>query len=386
MIFDTDYPENYRAVLAKISNAAKDGIVSEGPQRSYFGRPAYWTYVENISLKSWVIDIDLNEGNTELVKIPSDLQEFLSGICEGNLEKAIKIFDQISDKVELRPDNTHDPELAGQLCLIGSLLRNIDTILRTNRTRPERYAPDPTCSQANPIHPYIIDSPHILVCKEDRRPAGPSKPNQFIAGFCLICHRISDPSRYYCHTHNKSTGSPSVIKASQRMINRATEYMANELSHPAQLALKRIENNKNISKNEAFRQRPLHLMGWSKKRPEHKQFAHALNDILRGFGHISANDDWPNSIVELFEKIIPLTRSHAHTEKIFHRHFLTSSTGYELKKKLTLEVFDIGPELDFSMEHSILMLERMSQFSLIKIASTKKGAARLRGFGGTQNA
>ena len=403
MTYDRHYPPQYLAILNSLEEAKSDVGIAEGSKKSYFGRPSWWTYIEDIELHSPLVDTYDQEGNVNFIKLPKSLRLFLADTCQGNIDVAIVVIDKITTNVGFMVDITKKWELLDHLQMTGTFLRDVSGIVRSSKHRPERYAdheaplPAPSKEIVDALHPdsaKVISSqlrefPQVRRAVIDRRPRGPSKPSFLVAGFCLVCHRACDQSGFYCQAHTRSIGTDSDIKASRRMINNAFKNLNKKLPFERTVAtegMSEIEIKKavrarqkewNIKKEYAFHQRCYKLEGWTKHRPEHNLFDMRINEIL--IEHSGAEDceSWKDIHIELFKKLIPCINSIEHMNNTFHSSFSIERTPEDLQLNLIDQVFKTDRHISVSPSDAVTMLYRMSQINLIKIASTKSGLRAL---------
>ncbi len=403
MAMHRHYSSQHLKILRALKAAGSNIGIAEGPDREYVGRPSWWTYIKGIELHTPTVDIYDDNGDLHFIDLPNSLREFLSDVCLGNIDSSISVIDKITKEVAFIVDISREWELLEHLQMTGGYLRDIRTIVRSSKHRPERYvdhdAPLPAPSKkvvdilhtdsARVIGSQLREFPQVKRMTMDRRPIGPGKPNFLVAGYCLVCHRICDCNNFYCHTHRKSLGLESDIKKAQRMINDAFKNLGKKLPfersiNTTGLTESQIEEVVNarkkewgISKEKAFRDKCYILEGWAKHRPEHSIFYREISKILAPYSNHGASGSWEDIHLEVFNSIIPCTKTTQHMKKTFHSLFSLGKTPKDLQMNLLHQVFRTDPNIDLSPAQAITMLHRMSQINLIKMASTKTGLKSL---------
>jgi hypothetical protein len=392
------YPDSCLNILNDLENAEKNKGISEGREKSYFGRPSWWTFIDGIELRAPSMDIYNSLGEIEHIQPPSSLREFLSVVCKGNLDEAVAIIDSITKNVAFMVDMTNQWDQLHHLQMIGDFLRDVRGIIRSSKHRRERYAdheallPKPSRSAVDTLYPdsgrvigsQFRDHPKAIHAVIDNRPIGPGRPSFIVAGFCLVCHRICDQKQFYCLKHRRSSGTDSDIKSSRRMINTAFSNLGmtlpfehsidiNELTD-AEVKIARNTHRKNlgISKDRAFKIKCYLLEGWAMHRPEHQIFHKKIKAVIEGFLSPEFYNSWSAVPHELFNEIAECMRGIQHVEKIFHDSFYITKSCNSIFDTLSSQVFKTCDGASFTPTEAIDMLYRMSQIGLIHLASKNR--------------
>jgi len=307
-----------KQVLAKASKKLEMLIIkskiSESKKRSVYTRKAYWTVFDDIK-----IDQIESNYNTHTHR----LSDYISMSCDGSIDIAINNIDREIKQKCVFSDIDDIYSAIQKLRKLSDFLRSCRTMLR-----------------------------HINKRSHQENKYSHSHLNN---GFCLICHRQNDSKSRYCALHRKKHGDESNIRSKQRMIHKACSI------------LQFIENPHATTKRELFYEKCYFLEGWAKHQPEHLKFNMELEMICIDYIDLYDTEAiWPLKSVEMFKKIVNLTKQHQHVMGIFHNYFTTGETTDDLTFRLKKEVLTSDVYENINIIAAITMISRMSIFALIE--------------------
>ncbi len=367
MFIHNHYSQRQINTLNELADYADKAGVAEGNRKSYMGRFTWWVFLEDIELIPANTKLD---SNNLLNQYPNNLKEFVSLNCAGNIDKSVLEIDCITRHISRDVESTKLFDLLDHLQVMCSFIRDLSTIVKRSKHRPERY----------------VKNEDTINAVVNNRPIGPRTPTPILSGFCLVCHRICSSEKYYCELHTSSTGPQHEIKKSQRMINNAFSNLGLKLSFEHSIdetnlstdsyhqEVKNIQKDLNISKEMAFRNKSYALEGWAKNHSDHKKFhLKMLENIKKHKMVLDKEVQWVNSHVDFFNDVIQITKMIPHLSKTFHMSFIFKEKHGDIASKLLKQVFYIDSIISITPSTAITMLYRMSQMNLIRLASTKKG-------------
>jgi len=340
--------DKYQKALSSIKKSLLEETLCLGGKRQIYNRFAYWIHLEDIQITNPISIL----GNLELEsdKISGSLADLISTQCNGDIDEAIQYIDNIIKHLP-SPASSELNELP-HLQNISILLRDIRAAINQSLTRPERK----------------FDT-HLS--RTLSTPVGPSVPGLVMSGFCTLCHRATiQEKNYYCSKHFRPSGKESDIKKARRVIENAFE----NLDLGKTLIIKNEENNG--TSREVFRQKSRLLLGWAKHKQEHLDYKSKLMIIFNEHQDIDAKH-WPSDSIPMVRKIATLSNKIDHTKNHFNPFVILSTDIDKLINQLKLEVFDLDEDTELDIQLAKKMLIRKSQFSLIKLAASKKSIGQL---------
>jgi len=342
--------DKYQKALLSIKKALLEGTLCFGKKRKVANRFAYWVHLEDIQIanallipkKLWV-ELGLKNSST------TSLAHLIVTQCNSDINETIEYIDAIIKRKISVNDSLHD-ELS-QLQIISTLLRDIHALTQQAVTRRGRH--------------YEKESLRTI-----STPVGPNIPGLVMSGFCCVCHRTTSlEEHYYCIKHDNSTGKERDVKKARRMIKDAFNNLGLDESH---LMKGKVEKSNDKSR-EDFRRKSRRLLGWAKHRQEHVDYKYNLDKIFDEY--LVFDERWPSDSISMIRKVATLSNDTNHTQKHFNLFIMIDRN--KLISQLKREIFDLNEDIELDAQLAKKMFLRMSQFSLIKLAASKKNVIRL---------
>jgi len=334
---------SYKHIFLEIQDALKKTGVVESTQKAIHGRPSWWTFLDAILLP--LPDIKFSEENLESNWTLQPLGRFIAKTCNGETMLSIKMVTLLISHHFVAIEPTQN--LHRQFQSIKRLIQDIHNIVHKEKKRAHRHMNrDEQKSISNTV--------------------GPKTPVFTNSGFCHLCHRTCDSQYYYCINHRRATGGEAEVRRAQRMINAAFKNLNLTL-----------HTETGIKKEEIFHSKCRALIHWSKHRIEHTNYRKGITKLAIKYGLGDKKTDWPFKSKQMILGFISLTNKFPHTSHVFSAFDSTEPSIEILQDKLKSEIFDVvgDPKKEYQKFDAALvkaLLLRMSQMSLIKIASSRR--------------
>jgi len=340
---ETDF---YKRTFLEIRDALKKTGVVESIQKAIHGRPSWWSFLNAIllplpNIKYSGENLQTLEGNWTVQPLGS----FLAKTCNGETMRSINMISHLISHHYVAIEPTQ--KLSRQLQSIKRLILDIHNIVHKEKKRAHRHIDrDEQQSIAHTI--------------------GPKTPVFTSSGFCHLCHRTCDSQFYYCKNHRRASGDEAEVRRAQRMMNAAF----------ANLNLN-LNTEPGIKKADIFHSKCSAQMHWSKHRIEHTKYRKGITKLASKYGLDDEKADWPLKSKNMILAFIRLTNKFPHTSHIFSAFDSTELSIETLQDKLKSDIFDVeeSPKKEYQKFDAALvkiLLLRMSQMSLIKLASSRE--------------
>jgi len=344
---DTEQETNfYKQAFLEIEDALKEGGVVEGTQKKIHGRPSWWSYLNNLFLYlPKIIFINNKFQGIEGDWTVQPLGRFLALTCRGKTKPSLNFITQLYNHHHIETEPTQ--KQFRQLKSAKELIQDIHSIIHKQKKRAHRHINRDQQGSISQI-------------------SGPKTPAFASSGFCHLCHRTCDSQFYYCKNHRRASGDEAEVRRAQRMMNAA---FSNLNLH--------LHTEPDIKKAEIFHSKCRALMHWSKHRIEHTKYRKGITKLAIKYGLDDEKTDWPLKSKNMILAFIRLTNKFPHTSHIFSAFDSTELSIESLQDKLKSDVFDVeeSPKKEYQKFDAALvkiLLLRMSQMSLIKLASSRK--------------
>lgn len=342
----------YRHVFLEIQGALKKTGIVESTQRKIHGRPSWWTFLNNILLD--LPNIKFIDGKPQGLENNWKIQplgRFLSITCEGKTAPSLNLINELCKHHYVEIESSQ--KLFTQLQSVKKLIQDIHNIIHKEKVRAHRHI-------------------NREQQKSISHTSGPKTPDFSTSGFCHLCHRTCDSQYYYCKNHRRATGDEAEVRRTQRMMNAAFSHLN---------LTTRTESG--IKKAEIFHSKCRALLDWSKHRIEHKKYRKDFAELAIQYNLDEEDADWPLNSKQMILDFISLTNRFPHTSHIFSTFDTTEPSIEILQNKLKSEVFDVeeNPSKEYQKFDAAIvkaLLLRMSQMSLIELASTQRGLILLK--------
>jgi len=278
------------------------------------------------------------------------LGRFLALTCRGKTQPSLNFITQLYNHHHIETEPTQ--KQFRQLQAAKELIQDIHNMIHNQKKRAHRHI---NRDQQGSIS----------------QTSGPKTPVFSSSGFCHLCHRTCDSQHYYCKNHRRATGDEAEVRRAQRMMNAAFSNL--DLN---------INTERGIKKAEIFHSKCRALMHWSKHRIEHTNYRKGITKLAIKHELGDEKTEWPLDSKKMILDFVSLTNNFPHTAYIFNQFDVKEPSIEILKNKLKLEIFDIKESsnkeyLKFDAPLLKALLLRMSQMSLIEIASSRRKLALL---------
>lgn len=341
----------HKHAFLEIQDALKTTGVVESTQKKIHGRPSWWSFLNSILLHLPSIKfIDGKPQGLENNWAVQPLGRFLSITCEGKTAPSLNLINQLCKHhyVEIDPAKKQFKQLQSA----KKLIHGIHNIIHKEKKRAHRHINRD--QQKSIFHT-----------------TGPKNPDFSSSGFCHLCHRTCDSQHYYCKNHRRATGDEAEVRRAQRMMNAAFSNLNLNM-----------HTESNIKKAEIFHSKCRALIDWSKHRIEHTNYRKDFTELAIKYHLHDEKTDWPHNSKQMILDFISLTNRFPHTSHIFSAFDITEPSIEILQDKLKSEIFDVEEDptkeyLKFDATLVKALLLRMSQMSLIRLVSTRRGLKQL---------
>jgi len=422
------YTEAQVKALYELSNTINSqtlkggGGISNNVTKQNWNNKAFWAFLSEIDISkkhpSFISDCGLN----------NNLSDFCKKHCHGDITRSISSLDRLwhhildkSKEAELKQNEFQKGQLAdllAELEIITLFMRDIENFVQLSQPRKDRKASldngfekhveSITNNQRQKKNTPEIGLIHELIINSRRnppllKPSSKNTPNQFFAGFCLLCHCPISPSDYYCSEHKKPGSSENrpdtgktlktvinnafnnlgyallhertaVNRSSKKLVEIKNHSMRNSLNSQFEKEILKLKNEHNLSNKNLFTQKANFLLEWSRQHPKQKVFEEELKKISSQYLKPNNSNIWTKEFLAMLNQIIFFSQ----TQKI---HLFSSTqpllrvTEEEVKKILSIQNELLNLSLNEEVGPTIFIesIKRINQFKLIKKASKVKG-------------
>lgn len=367
-----NYPEDYKNVLKLLRTAAMNNEIACTVKEKVWNRVGYWTFLRTIKLsipniikKEVGFDVDWGK------PYEGSLGAYISNSCSGDIDIAINRIDVITRSVA-----SGNYGLLIEFQKVGDFLRDVGIIITKYKIRPERSVSQETQYQTR--FPFRIS---CMLCAQPIASSGQ-----------LCCIQHLKPKCGDMLEPGEAKIRRSSIRRMQRIVNNSyinLELYSNFIPDNYETRvkgaakkeltkkLKSLIKEKNITKEDAFKERCELLEGWARNQGIQQSFMREIKILEECLGGEAVAGQLDlTGLDNYFEVIINIVRKFEHTRVLLTRDknasfdFDLSLTNISNASRIAQNRITIDTNMS-KAELRILTytLVREAQFCLIRKAS-----------------
>jgi hypothetical protein len=282
-----NYTDEMQNALEKMEEIGRRGLLTSGRTEKIGNKTAFWTFLKNIEYPiPDLFEFDSSIWPDKTFQLPNDLGQFIGEICDGNIDLAIDVVDQIiRDKITLNVLKEDESRLQ----LLTTYLRSVSSVIERYRKRKDKVHRKPPKLNVPELfyEKYLPNWTNFF-----------TRPSEHLNinvnhGYCDLCYRVCKNSNR-CWLHIKTKQTENEVKKLERSFNgafqklglKSTFYRRSMFSTDAH-NYKTLDSDANsfysLKKGDLFKNKRQKLYAWADKHPLHRNYAKEIEILASNY-------------------------------------------------------------------------------------------------------
>jgi hypothetical protein len=373
-----NYTDEMQSALERMEDAGRRGLLISGRTEIFGNKLAFWTFLKNIEYPiPALFEFDPSKWADETFQLPNDLGQYISEICDGNIDLAIDVIDQIiRDQITLNVLKGDESRLQ----LLTTYLRSVSSVITRYRKRKDKVHREPPKLNVPELF-YEKYLPNWT--KFSIRPSVHLNIN-VNHGYCDLCYRVCKNSNR-CWLHIKTKETENEVKniersfkgAFQKLGLRSTFYRSSMFYPDTDTDADRYKSLDSdaksfysLKKGDLSKNKRQKLYAWADKHPLHRNYAKEIQILAYNYFDPHLLSDVNNSMFEFLKEAAFVGLDYSHMNLKIQPFGNIKEQYIELFEVPFMHIGVTDNNSIYVNKNSTVfaMLYRISIFSLIELA------------------